>query len=348
VRKPAPRLIAAILSTGVAVSACALSACTTQPFAAPGPVPPAARPVATASGTSLAAVLKVGLGSGASLGGKQVFPADNAWNTRVDQAGVDAKSAELIASIGLGTTLHPDFGAHWPKGPFGIPYVVVKGKQKKVKVTFTYASESDKGRYPIPKSAPIEGGSKSKGDRHVLVLDRDHWLLYELFNARRVKGTTRWKAGSGAIFDLKSNALRPAGRTSADAAGLPIFPGLVRYDEVKAGVITHALRFTVAQTRRAFVAPARHYASDDVSENLPPMGMRVRLKAGFDISGFPPQARVVLQAMKTYGMIVADNGSNWYVSGAPDKRWSDDQLGTLKSVAGDNFEVVAMGDLTTG
>ena len=306
------------------------------------------QPSTTGSATSLAATFKVSLGAGASLGGKQVFPADNPWNTPVDKADVDQNSAALIESIGLGTTLHPDFGAHWPKGPFGIPYVVVKGSQKKVKVSFTYASESDKGKYPIPKNAPIEGGSKAKGDRHVLVLDRDHWKLYELFNAKRVAGTTRWKAGSGAIFDLRSNKLRPAGWTSADAAGLPIFPGLVRYDEVKAGVITHALRFTVAETRRAYVSPARHYASDNTSTDLPPMGMRVRLKAGFDITRFPLQARIVLQAMKTYGMIVADNGSDWYVSGAPDKRWSDDQLGALKSVAGSNFEVVSMGDVTTG
>ncbi len=288
------------------------------------------------------------LGAGASLGGKQVLPKDNPWNTPVDKAAVDPNSDKLIASIGLGTALHPDFGAHWPKGPFGIPYVVVKGSQKKVKVSFSYASESDKGKYPIPKNAPIEGGARAKGDRHVLVLDRDHWKLYELFNARRVAGTTRWKAGSGAIFDLRSNKLRPAGWTSADAAGLPIFPGLVRYDEVKAGVITHALRFTVAETRKAYVSPARHYASDDTSADLPPMGMRVRLKADFDITGFPRQARIVLQAMKTYGMLVADNGSDWYVSGAPDKRWSDDQLGALKSVAGSNFEVVAMGEVTAG
>ncbi len=342
-RKPAPRLTAAILSTGLVLSACAAA-----PASAPLPVSPAAHPSSTGSASPLAAVFKVSLGSGASLGGKRVLPADNPWNTPVDQAAVDQNSAALIASIGLGTTLHPDFGAHWPKGPFGIPYVVVKGSQKKVKVSFTYASESDKGTYPIPKNAPVEGGSKSRGDRHVLVLDRDHWKLYELFNARRVPGTTRWKAGSGAIFDLKSNKLRPAGWTSADAAGLPIFPGLVRYDEVKAGVITHALRFTVAETRKAYVSPARHYASDNTSADLPPMGMRVRLKAGFDISGFPRQARIVLQAMKTYGMIVADNGSDWYVSGAPDKRWSDDQLGTLKAVAGRNFEVVSMGDITTG
>jgi hypothetical protein len=290
-------------------------------------------------------VFKVGLGSGASLGGKRVFPADNAWNTPVDKAAVDPDSDALIRSIGLTTTLHPDFGAHWPTGPFGIPYVVVKGTQKKVKVTFTaYPAESDRGKYPIPRNAPVEKGS----DRHLIVIDRDHWKLYELFGARRVKGSAAWKADSGAIFDLRSNRLRPAGWTSADAAGLPIFPGLVRHDEVKAGAITHALRFTVAETRKAYVSPARHYASDDTSENLPPMGMRVRLKADFSIAGFPWQARRVLQAMKTYGMIVADNGSDWYVSGVPDKRWNDEALNTLKSVAGSNFEVVAMGPVTAG
>jgi hypothetical protein len=339
VRKPAPRLIAAIVCTGLALSACA-----TAPTSAPPPTAPAA-PQARLAATSLAAALKVGLGSGASLGGRRVFPGSNPWNTAVDQMGVDPNSAALVASIGLDTNLHADFGANWDGGPFGIPYVVVKGSQKKVKVTFTaYPKESDKGKYPIPKNAPVEKGS----DRHLIVIDRDRWLLYELFGAKRVKGTTRWKADSGAIFDLKSNKLRPAGWTSADAAGLPILPGLVRYDEVKAGVITHALRFTVADTRKAYVSPARHYASDDTSATLPPMGMRVRLKADFDISGFPQQAKVVLQAMKTYGMIVADNGSDWYVSGTPDKRWNDDALNTLKSVAGSNFEVIAMGAVTTG
>lgn len=340
-RNPPPRLIAAVLFTGVALSACAAPA---LPTATTSPVQAIARTAGQLSATSF----KVGLGKGASLGGKRVFPADNAWNTRVDQASLDPNSAALIASIGLETKLHADFGANWDGGPFGIPYVVVKGSQKKVKVKFGYADESDKGKYPIPKSAPIEGGSKSTGDRHVIVVDRTHWKLYELYDAHRVKGGKSWKAGSGAIYNLKSNHLRPAGWTSADAAGLPIFPGLMRYDEVKAGVITHALRFTVAETRRAYVAPARHYASDATDANLPPMGMRVRLKADFAISGYPKQAQVVLQAMKTYGMIVADNGSNWYVSGAPSKHWDDDALNTLKGVAGSNFEVVAMGAVTTG
>ncbi|MGV8910352.1 MAG: hypothetical protein ACOH1Y_15325 [Propionicimonas sp.] len=336
-----PRLFAAILFTGLVVSACAVPA----PARAPRVESPAAAPSAASSATPLrATVAKVSLGKGASLHGKRVFPSDNPWNTPVDTQPVDPNSAALIASIGANTTLHPDFGANWNGGPFGIPYVVVKGKQRKVKVTFTYAGESDKGKYPVPKAAPVEKGS----DRHVIVLDRDHWKLYELFNAHRVKGTTRWKAGSGAVFNLKSNALRPAGWTSADAAGLPIFPGLVRYDEVKAGIITHALRFTVARTRRAYVSPARHYASNATDANLPPMGMRVRLKAGFDITGYPKEARVILQAMKTYGMLVADNGSDWFVSGAPDKRWSDSRLGALKQVPGSAFEVVAMRDVTTG
>lgn len=331
-----PRLFAAILLTGLAVSACAVSAPPSLPTVQPAAVPSVAALRAT--------IEKVSLGKGASLHGRRVFPADNPWNTAIDSEPVDPNSAALIASIGADTNLHPDFGADWNGGPFGIPYVVVKGSQKKVKVTFTYADESDKGKYAIPKSAPVEKGS----DRHVIVLDRDHWKLYELFNAKPVLGTTRWKAGSGAVFNLKSNALRPAGWTSADAAGLPIFPGLVRYDEVKTGIITHALRFTVASTRRAYVSPARHYASDDTDADLPPMGMRVRLKAAFDISGYPKEARVILQAMKTYGMIVADNGSDWFVSGAPDKRWSDDRLGALKSVPGGAFEVIAMKDVTTG
>ena len=287
-----------------------------------------------------------GLGPGASLGGRRPFPADNAWNTPVDAWPVDSNSDVLIASIGANDPLHPDFGADWNGGPFGIPYIVIDSTAPGVPVTFTYDDESDPGPYPIPSNAPIEGGSGSRGDRHILVVDRDQWRLYELFAAYR-KGAG-WRAGSGAIFDLSSNALRPAGWTSADAAGLPIFPGLVRYDEVvEQGAIHHALRFTVSQTRRGYVAPARHFASDDPSSARPPMGMRVRLKAGFDLSGYPPHAQVILTALKTYGMILADNGSDWYLSGAPDARWDDDQLNTLKQVRGSDFEVVQMGPVTT-
>jgi hypothetical protein len=211
-------------------------------------------------------------------------------------------------------------------------------------VSFGYADESDPGPYPIPGDAPIEGGASGSGDRHVLVLDRDNRRLYELFDAH--PGSGAWTAGSGAAFDLTSNALRPAGWTSADAAGLPIFPGLVRYDEVAAGEIRHALRFTVRRTRRAYVYPARHWASSSTNDSLPPMGMRVRLKASFDASGYPVQARVILQALKTYGMIVADNGSDWFISGSSDPRWGDDQLNSLKQLRGRDFEVVRMGAIT--
>ena len=288
------------------------------------------------------------LGVNADLHGRRPFPDDNPWNTPVDGMPVDPNSDALIASIGLTSGLHPDFGANYSGGPFGIPYVVVSGGTPGVQVAFNYADESDPGPYPIPPDAPIEGGAASGGDRHVLVVDRDHWKLYELYAAYPVPFTQNWTAGSGAIFDLGSNALRPGGWTSADAAGLPIFPGLARYDEVVGqGVIRHALRFTVQRTRRAYVYPARHFASSDTSPNLPPMGMRVRLKASFDISGFPPSARVILQALKTYGMMVADNGGDWFISGAPDARWNDAELNTLKQVAGSNFEVVAMGTLVT-
>lgn len=279
--------------------------------------------------------------------GFRLFPPSDPWNTRVDGAAVDPASATLIASIGASDTLHMDFGANWDGGPFGIPYVVVGGDQPWFPVTFDYADESDPGPYPIPPDAPIEGGPSADGDRHVLVVDASTHMLYELFDAHpRPDGS--WSAGSGAVFDLDTGTTRPAGWTSADAAGLPILPGLVRYDEVAAGHIDHALRFTVGQTRRGYVAPARHFASSSSSTSLPPMGMRVRLRSSYDISGFPEQARVILQAMKTYGMIVADNGSDWYVSGTPDSRWDDDQLNTLKGVPGSAFEVVAMGPVTTG
>ncbi len=300
------------------------------------------------SGSDSAAASPVpALGKNANLNGRRPFPATNAWNTRIDTAAVDPRSGALIAAIGASDHLHADFGADWNGGPFGIPYVVVSGSQRRVSVSFDYADESDPGPYPIPATAPIEGGASSDGDRHVLVVDRDNWKLYELYAGYPKNGGKRWAAGSGAVFNLSTGTARPAGWTSADAAGLPIFPGLVRYDEVSAGVIKHALRFTVSRTRRGYVAPARHFASSNTSTTLPPMGMRVRLKADYRISGYPKQARVILQAMKTYGMIVADNGSDWFVSGAPDKRWNDDALNTLKRVPGSAFEVVKMGKVTT-
>jgi hypothetical protein len=300
----------------------------------------------TGSSTGANAAPLPDLGANASLRGWRPFPDDNPWNTPVEGMPVDPNSDALIASIGLTTGLHPDFGADYNGGPFGIPYDVVSGDTPGVRVSFDYADESDSGPYPIPAGAPIEGGASSRGDRHVLVIDRDHWKLFELFAAYPIPLTHDWTAGSGAVFDLSSNTLRPDGWTSADAAGLPIFPGLVRYDEVvEQGEIRHALRFTVQNTRRAYVYPARHFASSDTSANLPPMGMRVRLKASFDISGFPPSARVILQALKTYGMLVADNGGDWFISGAPDARWNDAELNTLKQVAGSNFEVVEMGSV---
>ncbi|HEX2076610.1 MAG TPA: hypothetical protein VHG08_02845 [Longimicrobium sp.] len=289
-----------------------------------------------------------GLGPGASLNGRRPFPSDNPWNQDVSGEPVDSSSAALIAACGADRGLHPDFGTVWNGAPNGIPYVVVSGSQARVPVTFDYDDESDPGPYPIPPDAPVEGGPNGTGDRHVLVVDRDDWKLYELYDAHPVDGGRSWTAGSGAIFDLNSNALRPAGWTSADAAGLPIFPGLVRYDEVvEQKEIRHALRFTCPVTRRAYVHPARHFASSRTDPNLPPMGMRVRLRADFDVSGYPPNVQVILNAMKKYGMLLADNGSGWYVSGAPDLRWNDEELATLRNVRGRDFQVVRMGTIVT-
>ena len=277
---------------------------------------------------------------GGSLGGRRQFPNDNPWNTDISMRAVDPNSATLIASCGL-RNLHPDFGTTYEGAPNGIPYVIVHAGQPKVPVSFDYADESDPGPYPIPADAPIEGGASSSGDRHVLVVDVDGWKLYELFDAHPENGGKSWHAGSGAVFDLGSNALRPAGWTSADAAGLPIFPGLVRYDEaVEAHNIAHALRFTCPRTRKAYVSPARHAASSDTSNTLPPMGMRVRLKASYDTTSATPTIRAILRAMMKYGMLVADNGSGWFVSGAPDARWSDDELSALARVPSSAFEVV--------
>ena len=289
------------------------------------------------------------LGPGASLRGRQLFPPDNPWNQDISTEPVDPNSDNLIASIGINTTLHPDFGTVYNGAPNGIPYVVVAGTQPAVPINFTaYGNQSDPGPYPVPPDAPIEGGPSSTGDRHVIVIDRDNWKLYEMFSSYPVNAGESWNAGSGAVFDLNSNAVRPAGWTSADAAGLPIFPGLVRYDEVfEIGEINHALRFTAQNTRRGYVYPARHFASSDTNPNRPPMGMRVRLKASFDISTFSPRIQVILRAMKKHGMILADNGSNWYISGAPDPRWSDDELRQLKSIRGSSFEVVQMGTIVT-
>jgi len=275
-----------------------------------------------------------------SIAGCPVFVDNNVWNAPVDTLPVDPNSQNYIATIGSGKGLHADFGSGtWDGGPIGIPYTIVNGSQAKVSVTFDYSDESDPGPYPVPPDALIEGGPQSTGDRHVLVIDKDRCILYELYAAYpQANGT--WQAGSGAIFDLRSHALRPATWTSADAAGLPILPGLVRYDEVASGEIKHALRFTVPQTRRAFIWPARHYASSLTGQQYPPMGQRFRLKANFDISGFSGDAQVILRALKKYGMILADNGSSWFISGAPDPRWNNDLLHELNRVPGSAFEAI--------
>jgi hypothetical protein len=272
--------------------------------------------------------------------GCPVFPATSHWNQRVDRLPVASNSAAIVRAIGAGDHMHADFGSGlWEGGPIGIPVTVVRKTQPKSRVSFEYSSESDRGPYPIPRDVAIEGGRASDGDRHALIVDRDACRLYELFALHPTAGGG-WRAGSGAIWDLRSNKLRPAGWTSADAAGLAILPGLARYEEVARGRIDHALRFTVERTRRAYVYPARHFASDLTDASLPPMGLRFRLKRGYPLAGFPPQARVVLRALKEYGLIVADNGSNWYVSGALHPKWSNEQLHTLHRVPGSAFEVV--------
>jgi hypothetical protein len=280
-------------------------------------------------------------GAAPKVGSCTIFPKNNPWNQRVDKLPVAGNSGAIVRSIGPGEGMHADFGSGLYQGrPIGIPYTTVGRAQRRVRVTFDYASESDKGPYPIPRNAPVEGGHGSDGDRHVIVVDRSRCKLYELYAAYPVNGGASWKAGSGAIWSLRSNHLRPRTWTSADAAGLPILPGLARYGEVKRGAINHALRFTVSRTRNRFVYPARHQASSDSDPNLPPMGMRFRLRAGFPVSRFPKQSRVVLRALQRYGMLVADNGSDWYLSGAPSKGWNNDDLHSLGGVKGSDFEVV--------
>ncbi len=275
------------------------------------------------------------------IAGCAVFPADNIWNMPVDTVRVDGRSNSYVNTIGADLTMHPDFGeGEWEGGPIGIPYMIVPGTQPKFDVSFEYDDESDLGPYPIPPDPLIEGGPDSDGDRHILMLDEDNCVLYELFDARQDEDDGTWSAGSGAIFDLSSNALRPDTWTSADAAGLPILPGLVRYEEVAAGEITHALRFTAPQTRGSYVWPARHEASDLTGSQYPPMGQRFRLKASFDITPFSPEVQVILRALKKYGMILADNGSPWYLSGVPNELWDNDDLHDLHDIPGSSFEAV--------
>ena len=275
----------------------------------------------------------------ADLSGIALFPADNPWHWDVSGLPAHPNSANLVASVGNSTSLHPDFGSELDGVPWGIPYILVGKAQAKIPVNYTdYGDESDPGPYPIPLDAFVEGGDPNSGDRHVLAVDQDAKMLYELYVAR--PRADHWDAASGARFNLASNALRQADWTSADAAGLPILPGLVRYDEIKRGVIDHAIRMTVQVSRKSYIWPARHQAGSTTSQNAPPMGQRYRLKAAFDISGFPPAAQVVLKALKKYGAIVADNGGNWYVSGAPDERFPDEEIDALKRVKGSDFEAV--------
>jgi hypothetical protein len=265
-----------------------------------------------------------------------VFPANNWWNTDISTAAVDPRSATYVAKIGATTSLHPDFGT-----PYGIPTVNVDATVPKSTVTFDYASESDPGPYPIPANPPIEASS----DHHIIMFHTGECKLYELYDAST--NGSQWHAGSGAIWDLTTSSTRPKGWTSADAAGLPIYPGLVRYEEVASGVINHALRFTAPQTQHGYVAPASHYASTSYDATRPPMGARFRLKASFNISGYSTSMKVVLTALKKYGMFLADNGSSWYLTGAPSPSWDDNAINTLKQVHGSDFELVTMGPITT-
>lgn len=272
--------------------------------------------------------------------GVPVFPANNVWNTSIKGLAVHPNSKKYIESIGKGESLHPDFGAGtWQGRLMGIPINIVAPGTTSTQVDFEYADESDRVAYPIPNSPKIEGGLDSDGDRHLISIDPQNAKLYELYHVS--KGANgKWSAGSGAVFDLRSNALRPAGWTSADAAGLPIMPGLLRYSELAAGSIDHALRFTAPRTQRAFEWPARHLASSEKNTNLPPMGIRLRLRSNFDESSFPRDCQIILRCLKKYGMFLADNGTSWYVSGEPDERWNNETLHQLSRVTGADFEVV--------
>jgi hypothetical protein len=294
--------------------------------------------------------LLVALGSCVPAGGGggtpppcPVFPVNNPWNTDVSAYPVHPRSDRYVASIGAAERLHADFGTTWSGAPNGIPFVRVGAGQPTVPVRFTYADESDPGPYPVPPNAPIEGGAASTGDRHVIVVDDATCTLYELFDAHPRNGGASWRAGSGARFSLTSNQLRPDYWTSADAAGLPIYPGLVKYDEVASGTIRHALRFTVGRTQRGFIHPATHFASSSTNRDLPPMGLRLRMKSAYDCSPLSRPVRVICKALKRYGMFVADNGSSWYISGAPDPRWDDDALHDLSRIPGSAFEALATG-----
>jgi len=335
-----------LTATGTASSAGTYPISVTNP--SPGSSSSSSVNLEVTGSTQASSCSSMSLGQGASLGGFVPFPAGSLWNTDISSAPVDANSAAIINFIGSGIGVHPDFGAGQSGGStMGIPYLVVGAQQPSVTINFTaYGSESDPGPMPAPVTAPIEGyPNPGTGDRHVLVLDNSNCFLYELYSSS-VNGTT-WNAGSAAVWDLLSNEKRPYGWTSADAAGLPIFPGLVRYDEVAAGKISHALRFTLQNSRAAFVPPASHWAANSSNANAAPMGMRMRLKASFSVSGYSAANQVILNALKKYGMIMADNGSNMYISGAPDDRWDNNDLHNLGQVTTSDFEVVQMTPLYT-
>ena len=288
------------------------------------------------------------LATAQEIGGCKIYPPAHIWNTRVDRLPLHPLSDIWIATVGSDRTLRADFGSGlFNGGPIGIPFLTIPGNQPRVPVSFEFNSESDPGPYPIPPDAPIEGGAQSSGDRHILLVDRDACRLYEIYAAYQ-GADGAWRAGSGAIFDLNSYSLRPKGWTSADAAGLPILPGLVRYDEVASGEIRHALRFTVPQTQRAYVWPARHFASRLTEPKYPPMGAWFRLRAGMDLTRFSTETQVILRALQRYGMILADNGSSWYISGAPDERWRNDRLRELLTIRGSDLEAVDVSSLQIG
>jgi hypothetical protein len=310
------------------------------PPATPSPTPVASKPTPTPSPKKQPTPQHQSRPSGVSLGGCPNLPSNNIWHAEVSRLPLHTRSSQYVAGIGAQQTVKADFGSGlWDGGPIGIPVTYVDGSQHRVPVSFDYADESDRGPYPLPAGALVEGGARSDGDRHVLVVDRSSCKLYELWDAHPGPDGS-WHAGSGAIFDLRGSQLRPKSWTSADAAGLPITPGLVRYDEVAAGHIDHAIRVTVPKSQNTYLWPARHAASSSSDKSLPPMGLRLRLKAGTDLSHLPKQARIVAEAMRTYGVIVADNGSAWYLSGVPDPRWNNDALSALGSLHGDDFEAV--------
>lgn len=335
------------LTALVLLSSFALTAGGCQPADPGGPPtttasgPSTTRPRATTTVASPTTTAVAG-STTATVGGCPLTPADNYWRARVTSLATHSSSTAWVNTIGRSKRFHMDFGSgEWDGGPIGIPYVTVPSTQRQVPISFDYDDESDPGPYPLPFDAPVEGGPDADGDRHVLVVETGSCTLYEVYDAHRgANATAAWSAGSGAVYDLRSNALRPAGWTSADAAGLPILPGLIRYEEVAAGRIDHAIRFTAPLTQRAYVWPARHFASSSTDPARPPMGAWFRLRADYPTAGLDPQAKVIVEALKLHGMILADNGSSWYLSGAPDPRWNNDSLHQLDAITG--ADVVAV------